>query len=350
MSSLDLGFESVDGDPNAYKFNYGLNCYQDKMDKSDKEEGFANRYDYGYNCHMKNMADKGDKLEPFGDKSDKAENFVSLENNRLNIDLPIWGLLLALSIAMLVYPRKLGKMVGLKVMPVQVIAVILAVVSVSQLGLLGMNHGVRLPKLFNDKEGFKNGDNHKNYLNWEHADAANYLPHLVGVYGQPSILNRDVGGSAIWLPEDLRETCYTRLELKDESIPHALPKPHMDYYYTTVAFEIPPERIMDVLSLSGSVSYDQLKRELTARCATIEANDATLYLATEIAKGRISIDTVRENDLYAKEINATKSTARAREHYRLLCNNVRSQPLYPRYGSCSPLAFPKKCTARRLKY
>ena len=46
--------------------------------------------------------------------------------------------------------------------------------------------------------------------------------------------------------------------------------------YSFVKIYIPPEKLNDVQSISGSVNYDPLKHELFARCASFQANFATL--------------------------------------------------------------------------
>jgi hydroxylamine reductase (hybrid-cluster protein) len=65
---------------------------------------------------------------------------------------------------------------------------------------------------------------------------------------------------------------------------------------------------MDVLKISGSITYDGLKKLVTARCASIEANIATLYLCLLVGAGKMTIKEVKNGDLYAKHIRGEAKT------------------------------------------
>ena len=45
---------------------------------------------------------------------------------------------------------------------------------------------------------------------------------------------------------------------------------------------IPSNKLKDILTISGSIGYDPLKHELYARCASIEANFATLRTVIDV--------------------------------------------------------------------
>ena len=62
----------------------------------------------------------------------------------------------------------------------------------------------------------------------------------------------------------------------DEYVDHDKPKQHFDFLYSYINIYVPPSKLYDVLSISGSVNYDPLKKELFARCGSFEANFATL--------------------------------------------------------------------------
>lgn len=76
--------------------------------------------------------------------------------------------------------------------------------------------------------------------------------------------------------------------LKDEYIHHCVPKNHIDYLYTTVKIFVPPEKIPDVQSISGSVILDLLKNTVSARCASTGANYATLRTVVDVLNGTFS--------------------------------------------------------------
>ena len=191
-------------------------------------------------------------------------------------------------------------------------------------------------------KGFLLKDTPPSYLKWKHKDAADYLLKIIQLVGPPSSIDIAPGGMAIWKKEDLKDTCYVRLELLDESIPHCRPKPHNDFFYTYVHYEIPMDTFQDVLILSGSVTYDPLKKWLRARCGSIEANNATLLLAIEIATKKFSIDQVQKENIYTHYILSTANHEKSKKQYKTLCHLIRTQKkvLPKRYF---PLAFPQGC-------
>ena len=92
------------------------------------------------------------------------------------------------------------------------------------------------------------------------------------------------------------------------------------------------DKVQDVLSLSGSVNYDPLKRELTARCGSLEANIATLGLSTDIALGKRSIEDVQKHAQYKQQIEAISCSAKEdpacaknlRDLEASICQNVQA--------------------------
>lgn len=101
---------------------------------------------------------------------------------------------------------------------------------------------------------------------------------VVKEFGEPSYVANVPGGVALWKGPDF----FTEIFMIDESILHTLPKFHCDYLYATINVYIPDDILCTVLKLSQSIYYDQLKKELTARCHFMGANVATLYLALMI--------------------------------------------------------------------
>ena len=90
--------------------------------------------------------------------------------------------------------------------------------------------------------------------------------------------------------------------LRDEDVKHCVPRPHHDYFYSSIKFYVPKDKLLDVLKVSGSLGYDGLKKLLTARCGGIGANYATIYLGMMIANGKLSIQQVQSDDMYPKMI------------------------------------------------
>ena len=48
---------------------------------------------------------------------------------------------------------------------------------------------------------------------------------------------------------------------------------------------MPPDKLKEVLNVSGSVSYDGLKKLLSARCGSLEANMSTLKTVFDVLNG-----------------------------------------------------------------
>ena len=129
----------------------------------------------------------------------------------------------------------------------------------------------------------------------------------------------------------------------DESVPHCVPKPHRDFLYTYVKYEIPNHKILDVTSLSGSVAYDPLKKTLRARCGSEEANIGTLYLATSIGNSKITLKEVQDKKLYAEVITSLQNPQNVAIYYEKLCENLDKQPGNPEWSGFYPLAFSEGC-------
>ena len=114
--------------------------------------------------------------------------------------------------------------------------------------------------------------------NWRYNGPKTNLPKLISMFGQPSISDYNQGGLALWLNKDLKghtvyglPNCFTEILLRDESIQHRCPAKHTDFLYSYVTVEIGPNVLPIINSISGSNTYDPLKRLLSARCGSLEA-------------------------------------------------------------------------------
>ena len=182
-----------------------------------------------------------------------------------------------------------------------------------------------------------------NIINWTNKDAIEQYYIMKKKYGTPRITSFAKGGMAVWTKDKLLNTCFERVELIDESVAHCVPKPHRDFLYHYVNYEIPSDKVLEVISLSGSVAYDPLKKLLRARCGSEEANIATLYLATSIGNSRISLKKVQEEKLYKKTIVSTSDSQNVQIYYTRLCKYIKDQPGNPKWTGFFPLAFPEGC-------
>lgn len=148
-------------------------------------------------------------------------------------------------------------------------------------------------------------------LNWKHnkgkINPVERFTDVVKIYGMPKVLNKSKGGIAIWTKDQMKKkkSCYDEIYLKDESIPHGKPKPHADFLYTVVTYPVPPNKLMDVLGISQSIMYDQLKKQIIARCHFLGANASTIVLAMRIADGELTLKQLKKRNIYKKFIMAT---------------------------------------------
>jgi hypothetical protein len=134
--------------------------------------------------------------------------------------------------------------------------------------------------------------------NWHHSRPKKYFPRCIELFGQPTFVANVRHGYALWKTKGL----FTQHLLIDEDVKHCVPRPHHDYFYSSVKFYIPPKKVCDVLKISGSINYDGLKKELTARCGGIGANYATIYLGMLVASGKLSLSQVKSKDMYPRMI------------------------------------------------
>jgi hypothetical protein len=135
-------------------------------------------------------------------------------------------------------------------------------------------------------------------LDWKYSRPKKYYDECIKMFGQPTAISTKKYGFAFWKTKGL----FTEHILRDEDVKHCVPAPHHDYFYSSVKFFVPPEKVWDVLKISGSISYDGLKKNLTARCGGIGANYATIFLGMLVANGFLSINEVKKGDMYKKLI------------------------------------------------
>ena len=133
-----------------------------------------------------------------------------------------------------------------------------------------------------------------NWINQQDDGPVSKFNSIIQKYGNPQILVNQPGGMCIWNKFDKNDP-HIRIELKDEYIAHCAPAKHHDFLYSYVKIYVPPEKLSEIQSISGSVNYDPLKHELFARCSSFAANFATLKTVFK------KLDS--ENTEYSKNIN-----------------------------------------------
>ena len=140
--------------------------------------------------------------------------------------------------------------------------------------------------------------------NWKHKRPKSYFSRCIELFGEPTFVVNKKYGYALWKKRGL----FTQHILIDEDVKHCVPRPHHDYFYSSVRFFSPKDKVCDVLKISGSLNYDGLKKEITARCGGIGANYATIYLGMLVANGKITIKDVKKDDMYPRMIRGEIET------------------------------------------
>lgn len=136
--------------------------------------------------------------------------------------------------------------------------------------------------------------------NWKNNRPKIFYPKAVKLFGTPTFIANVPNGMAYW--KKTGNSLFDEHYIKDQEIPHCVPAKHIDYFYSSIKCYVPADLRLDVLSISGSINYDGLTKLLTARCASLEANIATLYLGMCVANNRMSIKEVKKSGLYGKYI------------------------------------------------
>lgn len=131
---------------------------------------------------------------------------------------------------------------------------------------------------------------------WRHKRPKKYYDECIKMFGEPTFVSNVPHGYALWRRPS--QDIFVEHLLIDENVKHDIPKPHYDYFYSRIRCVVPKHKVCDVLKISGSIMYDGLKKELTARCGGIGANCSTLLLGLLVAMDCVSIDDVERHSLY----------------------------------------------------
>jgi len=140
----------------------------------------------------------------------------------------------------------------------------------------------------------------QNVNNWKNKRPKQFYKKAINFLGKPTFVANVPNGMVYW--KKTGNTLFDEHYIKDQEISHCVPAKHHDFFYSSIKCYVPPELRLDVLSISGSINYDGLTKLLTARCASIEANIATLYLGMCVANSKMSIKNVKKKGLYGKYI------------------------------------------------
>ncbi|VVU94621.1 hypothetical protein CPAV1605_346 [seawater metagenome] len=173
-------------------------------------------------------------------------------------------------------------------------------------------------------------------LDGDHPSAKKVYLDLVHEFGKPNILINKEGGLAVWNEKQLNDGIHSEIILRDEAVKHCVPANHYDFLTSYINIYLPTDKFLDVMSVSGSVAYDGLKKLLSARCGSIAANLATLKTCLSIMDGK-------EEDYKNNIMQKGESMDKNREFIRKFIkknNKQYSKELKEPYYA---LAFPNGC-------
>ena len=173
--------------------------------------------------------------------------------------------------------------------------------------------------------------------NWKHDIAKKYFDEVYSIYGFPYMTLNKEDGLCVWKKDAIpTNDIHYKIVLRDEAIKHSLPKPHIDYLYSHVKMYISPDKLNAVQTISGSIGYDPLKKEVFARCGSFSANFATL---------RTMFDVLNEkNTDYKINIsNMEKDNNSNLDYIKKQLKNNNEKYKKEMKLDCYPGAFPKDC-------
>jgi len=173
--------------------------------------------------------------------------------------------------------------------------------------------------------------------NWKYDIAKKYFDDVYSIYGFPYMAINKEDGLCVWKKNTIpNNDIHYKIVLRDEAIKHSLPKPHIDYLYSHIKMYIPPDKLNLVQTISGSIGYDPLKKEVFARCGSFSANYATIRTIFDVLNNKktdykINIGNMRKDhnsnlDYIKKELKINY------EKYKKEMNL-----------DCYPGAFPNSC-------
>lgn len=162
-------------------------------------------------------------------------------------------------------------------------------------------HWFQQPPKWSKKTGIK-----KNVWDYFHQTPMQKYQDIVSEIGQPTIVNPNRGGLAIWQKANINNPKYNvfeRIEIIDEQCFNDFPQPHNGFFYTSVKFAIPIQCLSNILSISGDITYDPPKKLLTVRGMSLSFNVALITVVCLYISGDISWYDIIDRNLVNKYLS-----------------------------------------------
>lgn len=142
-----------------------------------------------------------------------------------------------------------------------------------------MQSAIRLAKVFRSVLAQQEQVRAENVVkDWEYSNPAQYVVSLVEVFGEPIFITAKGDGEAVW--KNIAGFDY--VVVRDEEISHDFPTDHLDFVYSSLQINVPPELYTSFANVTGSIILDGLKQQATARCGSLIANAITLGFIQDV--------------------------------------------------------------------
>lgn len=122
--------------------------------------------------------------------------------------------------------------------------------------------------------------------NWPPAPKK-IVPETIKTYGLP---NEATPSLLIWHDSGP----WKRTIITSDETAHDFPTPHTDYISQTLNYDIPLEKVPDVLDFDGSIIIYRTAGQITASCDNEPANFLAVNLVHDIVQGRLTPDEARQ--------------------------------------------------------
>lgn len=86
---------------------------------------------------------------------------------------------------------------------------------------------------------------------------------------------------------------FKRITVLKLETPHDFPLPHVDFLEHTIAYDVPQDKVGDLIAFDGSSTINRTVGELSARCDLEGHNVLTLNLDHDIVTGKKSVEEAR---------------------------------------------------------
>ncbi|MDZ4754196.1 MAG: DUF4142 domain-containing protein [Phycisphaerae bacterium] len=87
---------------------------------------------------------------------------------------------------------------------------------------------------------------------------------------------------------------FKRISVMNIETPHDFPLPHVDYMEHTITYNVPQDKVADLIAFDGSSTINRTAGELSARCDLEGHNVLTLNLDHDIVTGKTTVEGARK--------------------------------------------------------